>query len=50
MTKRLLTLLQNYPDYSVTGSTETNNWNNWGKLHDIRVLHDIQTIKLIFKH
>ena len=47
MTKQLLTLLQNYPDYSVTGSMETN---NWGKLHDILVLHDIQTIKLIFKH
>lgn len=46
MQNELLKILQTYPDYAITGAIEHNM--DWGRLVDIRVMHHIKTIKLIF--
>ena len=46
MTTRLLTLLQRYPNYKITGMSDHKT--DWGELDDIRVMHNIETIRLIF--
>lgn len=48
MIQELITLLNRYPNYKITGAS--NDKTDWGNLVDILVLHNIETIKLIFKH